>query len=92
MAKEYKFSIIIYIDNEALLETTVSSITSDKDFFSKSVQIVLVDSLVTKESTELCLKYTDEYPENIYFVDCQGKNKAEGFSDARVICSGSYLG
>lgn len=91
MAKEYKFSISIYIDNEALLETTISSIISNKDFFRESVQLVLIDSLVTKESTELCLKYTDEYPENIYFVDCQGKNKAESFNDARVICSGSYL-
>ncbi len=91
MSKEYKFSINIYIDNESLLETTVSSFTLDKDFFRNSVQLILVDSLVTKESTELCLKYTDEFPENIFFVDCQGKSMAESFNDARVICVGSYL-
>ncbi len=91
MSKEYKFSINIYIDNESLLETTISSFTSDKEFFRSSVQLILIDSLVTKESTELCLKYTDEFPENIYFVDCQGKGMAESFNDARVICLGSYL-
>ena len=91
MAKEYKFSISVYIDNEELLPATIASITTDKEFFRNSVQVVLIDSLVTKESTELCLKYTDEYPENIYFVDCQGENMAECFSDARVICTGSYI-
>lgn len=91
MSKEYKFSINIYIDNELLLETTISSLTENKEFFRSSIQLVLIDSLVTKESTELCLKYTDEFPENIYFVDCQGKGMAESFNDARVICLGSYL-
>lgn len=91
MSKEYKFSINIYIDNESLLETTVSSLTEDKEFFRSSIQLVLIDSLVTKESTELCLKYTDSFPENIYFVDCQGKGMAESFNDARVICLGDYL-
>lgn len=91
MAKDYKFSISVYIDNEELLPATIASITADKEFFRNSIQIVLIDSLVTKESTELCLKYTDDYPENIYFVDCQGENMAECFSDARVICTGAYV-
>ena len=53
MAKDYKFSISVYIDNEELLPATIASITADKEFFRNSIQIVLIDSLVTKESTEL---------------------------------------
>lgn len=34
MAKDYKFSISVYIDNEELLPATIASITADKEFFA----------------------------------------------------------
>lgn len=91
MASDFNFTVNIYIDNVSLIDDAVSSYVKNRDFFLDNIQLVLIDSLCTAESTAICFKYTDRYPDNICFVDCCGKSAAESYNEARVVSAGTFI-
>ncbi len=91
MARNYFFSINLLIKSESHLENSINSVIGNKKFFSENVQLLLIDTVCSDFSTELCSKYSSMFPENVYFIDCAGKTVAESYNDAAPLCSGQYV-
>ena len=78
--KQYKFSVIIPIYNvEEYLEDAIKSVINQSIGFEENIQIILINDGSTDKSEKICLKYAQDYPENIIYV----KQKNEGVSSAR---------
>ena len=77
---KYKFSVVIPIYNvEKYLEETIKSVIGQTIGFKENIQMILVNDGSADKSEEICLRYKDEYPENIIYV----KQKNAGVSAAR---------
>ena len=78
--KQYKFSVIMPIYNvEEYLDDAIKSVINQSIGFEENIQIVLINDGSTDNSEKICLKYAQDYPENIIYV----KQKNEGVSSAR---------
>ena len=91
MPKKFFFSINLLIKSDSHLEKSIASVIGDESFFLENVQLILIDSLCSKLSLDICTKYSKKYPENIYFVDASDKNEYECYNDAKPLCTGIYL-
>lgn len=91
MPKQFFYSINLLIKSDSHLEKAIASIVADEAYFLENVQLILIDSLCSKLSLNICSQYNKKYPENIYFVDAAGKNEAAAYNDARPLCSGTYM-
>lgn len=77
---KYKFSVIIPIYNvEKFLHETVDSVIAQTIGFKKNIQIILVNDGSPDNSEEICLKYVEEYPDNIKYI----RQENAGVSAAR---------
>ncbi len=90
MPKSYFFSINLLIKNELHLPQAVGELMADRDFFLEHVQLLLIDTVCSSESIAQCLSYSEEYPDNIFFIDASGKKPAACYNDARELCAGQY--
>ena len=80
MKHKFKFSVIVPIYNvEKYLEATILSVIRQTINFKKNVQMVLVNDGSTDNSEEICIKYTQKYPNNIIYI----KQENSGVSSAR---------
>lgn len=91
MPKKYFFSINLLIKSDTNIEKSISSVISDEKFFSENIQLILIDSIGSESSLNICTKYSRMYPDNIFFVDSIGKPAAECYNDARMLCTGQYV-
>ena len=91
MSKKYFFSINLLIKSDTNLEKSISAIISDEAFFSENIQLILIDSVGSDLSLNICSKYSSRFPNNIFFVDCINKTPAECYNDARMLCTGRYI-
>ena len=90
-SEKYFFSINLLIKSDSHLEKSITSILSNEAFFKDHIQLLLINSVGSDFTHEICSKYIAMYPENIHFVDTVGKSNADGYNDARPICSGQYI-
>lgn len=80
MKYKFKFSVIIPVYNVAdYIGETIQSVIDQTIGFEKNIQIILVNDGSTDQSEEVCLKYKEQYPDNIIYV----KQKNAGVSVAR---------
>lgn len=91
MPKKYFFSINLLIKSDSNIEKSISSVISDEKFFSENIQLILIDSVGSDFSLNICSKYSRMYPNNIFFVDCAGKSPSESYNDARMLNTGKYI-
>lgn len=78
--KQYKFSVIMPIYNvEKYLEDAIKSVINQSIGFEENIQIILINDGSTDNSEKICLKYAQDYPDNIIYI----KQKNEGVSSAR---------
>ncbi len=91
MPKQYFFSINLLIKNDDHIEEAVSSVTADETFFLEHVQLILVDSVCSDKSIAICSQYSENFPDNIFFVDTSGKKPAACYNDAVSLCTGQYI-
>lgn len=88
----YKVSVIIPVYNvEKYVGKTIESVIKQNINFRKNVEIILVNDGSVDNSEKVCLKYRDQYPDNIkYFY-----KKNSGVSDTRNFgyskSSGKYI-
>lgn len=79
MNKKFKISVIIPIYNvEDYIEETIQSIINQSIGFN-NIQLILVNDGSTDNSEKICLKYKNEYPDNIDYIS----QKNQGVSAAR---------
>lgn len=77
---KYKFSVIIPIYNvESYLEETIESVINQSIGFEENIEIILVNDGSPDNSEEICIRYRDQYPNNIKYI----KQKNAGVSAAR---------
>ncbi len=91
MPKKFFFSVNLIIRSDSHLENTIASVISDEAFFLENIQLILIDSVCSTMSLEICTKYSRKYPDNIYFVDAFQKNDSECYNDAKALCTGKYI-
>ena len=79
-AYRYKFSVVIPVYNvEDYVEETILSVINQTIGFKKNIQIILVNDGSTDNSEEICLKYSNKFPDNIKYI----KQNNSGVSAAR---------
>ncbi|MFD2922547.1 bifunctional glycosyltransferase/CDP-glycerol:glycerophosphate glycerophosphotransferase [Halobacillus naozhouensis] len=77
---EFLFSIIIPVYNvEDYIGETIQSVIDQTLDFETHVQIILVNDGSPDNSEEVCLRYSEQYPNNVYYV----KKDNGGVSSAR---------
>lgn len=91
MAKEYIFSVCLYIDSDSNLERSIEGIIGKEDFFKGNMQLLLLDKLCSAYTIGLCEKYTSAYPENIFFIECRGESRVKAYNNARPLASGRFI-
>lgn len=91
MPKQYFFSINLLIRNDEHIEQAISSLTADETFFPEHVQLILVDSVCSDKSIAVCTKYSEDFPDNIFFVDTSGKKSGACYNDSVPLCTGQYI-
>lgn len=91
MPKKFFFSVNLIIRSDSHLENTIASVIADEAFFLENTQLILIDSICSTLSLEICTKYSRKYPDNIYFVDAYQKNDSECYNDAKPLCTGKYI-
>ena len=77
---KYKFSVIIPIYNvEDYLSEAIESVINQTIGFKENIQLILINDGSTDNSEAICLKYKQEFPENIVY----DKQQNAGVSSAR---------
>ena len=65
----FLFSVIISIYNTGkYLNDSINSLLNQTIGFEKNIQLILVNDGSTDNSEDICLKYMNEYPKNIFYV------------------------
>ena len=78
--QNFKFSVIIPVYNaERYLHEAIDSIINQTIDFKTNIQLILINDGSTDKSEEVCLKYKEQYPNNIIYF----KQKNSGVSSAR---------
>ena len=83
MPKSFFYSIDLLIKSDSNLNKAISSVIADEAFFLENIQLILIDSICSEQSVEICTEYNRKYPQNIYFVDAAGKSEAAAYNDAK---------
>ncbi len=91
MAKSFFYSINLLIKSDSHLQKAIASVISDESYFSENVQLILIDTVCSEQSMAICSEYNKKYPDNVWFIDAQGKNDAASYNDARSFCLGRYI-
>ena len=91
MPNSFFYSINLLIKSDSHLQKAIASVIADESYFLENVQLILIDTVCSEQSIEICSEYNKKYPDNIWFVDAQGKSEAASYNDARGLCFGKYI-
>ena len=71
------FSVVMACYNaENYLDETINSLLGQSFSFGSNIQLILVDDGSTDKTAEICLKYQNQYPNNIIYL--HQKNQGQG--------------
>ena len=91
MNNEFKFSIIIAIYNtEDFLEEAIESIINQSIGFD-DIELILVDDGSTDGSKDICLRYKEQYPNNIQYSYQENQGQATARNNGMKFARGKYL-
>ena len=75
--KNKVFSVVMACYNsEKYLDETIQSLIGQSFSFGSNIQLILVDDGSTDNTKEICLKYQNQYPDNIIYLS--QKNQGQG--------------
>ena len=86
------FSVVMACYNaENHLDETINSLLGQSFSFGSNIQLILVNDGSTDKTAEICLKYQNQYPENIIYLhqENQGQGAARNFGLKYV--KGKYI-
>ena len=86
------FSVVMACYNaENHLDETINSLLGQSFSFGSNIQLILVDDGSTDKTAEICLKYQNQYPDNIIYLhqENQGQGAARNFGLKYV--KGKYI-
>ena len=89
---KYKFSVIMPVYNvEKYLEEAIKSIINQSIGFEENIQLILVNDGSTDNSEKICIKYRDEYPENIVYIKQENKGVSSARNTGMMYIEGEYV-
>ncbi len=91
MDKQFFFTINLLIKSDTNIKNAISSVIGDEKFFLQHTQLVLIDTIGSTLSTEVCTEYSSKYPDNVFFVDAIGESVQDGYNHASALWSGQYV-
>jgi len=89
---KFKFSIITAVYNvEQFLDECIESVLKQDIGFEKNIQLILVDDGSTDRSGEICDKYAQKYPNNIFVIHKKNGGVASARNEGLKFAYGNYL-
>lgn len=88
----YKFSVIIPVYKaEKYLEETIKSVLKQTIGFQKNIQMILVNDGSPDHSKEICEKYVQKYPDNIFYLEQKNQGVSVARNNGLKLAKGSYI-
>ena len=91
MANKFFFTVNLLIRSDANIKKAINSVIGDEKFFRQNIQLILIDTIGTLISTEICAQYSALHPDNIFFVDAVGESIPNAYNYASALSSGKYV-
>ncbi len=90
--KEFHFSIIMAFKNSELyIKEAIESLINQSLDFETYVQLILVDDGSEDNSKNICLEYSEQYPENIILLSQENKGVANARNQGLHYATGKYI-
>lgn len=86
------FSVVIACYNTAkYLDECINSIIGQSFSFGSNIQLILVDDGSTDNTREICLKYQNQYPDNIFYLYQENKGQGAARNLGLEYANGKYI-
>ena len=90
--EQYIFTIIMAVYNvEEYLEEAIQSVINQTLDFGKHVQLILVNDGSPDNSEHLCLRYSEEYPNNIFYISKENGGVSSARNEGLKYAEGKYI-
>ena len=90
--EQYIFTIIMAVYNvEEYLEEAIQSVINQTLDFGKHVQLILVNDGSPDMSEHLCLRYSEEYPNNIFYISKENGGVSSARNEGLKYAEGKYI-
>lgn len=90
--KYKEFSVIIVCNNsERFLDETIRSILDQSFSFESNIQLILVDAGSVDDTSTICKKYVNLYPENIIYIYQNNFNLSDARNEGLKYATGKYV-
>lgn len=88
---KYKFSIIIPVyDVEDYIEETIESVVN-QTIGIENIQIIFINDGSPDNSEEICLKYKEQYPDNITYIKQENAGVSAARNKGKEYAEGKYI-
>lgn len=89
---QYKFSIVMAVYNvEPFIKEAIESILNQDIGFENNIQLILVDDGSTDNSGEICDKYQNVYPDNIFVIHKTNGGVSSARNAGLPLIKGKYI-
>ena len=86
------FSVVMACYNaENHLDETINSLLGQSFSFGSNIQLILVDDGSTDKTAEICLKYQNQYPDNIIYLHQENKGQGAARNFGLKYVKGKYI-
>lgn len=94
MSKSYKynFSVIVPVYNAGdYLEETIESVINQTIGFKDNIELILVNDGSSDNSEDICIKYANEYPENVRYIKQENGGVSKARNNGLKNANGKYI-
>ncbi len=90
-SNEYNISVVMAVYNtEDFLGEAIDSLINQTIGF-ENVELILVDDGSTDKSKDICLKYQNQFPENIVYIHQENQGQATARNNGMKAARGKYI-
>lgn len=91
LQEKFSISVIMLINNDEDMESRFSKFLSNPEYFSEHVELIIVDSEYSDSSMNPCFRLKEQYPNNVSYFSCPGKNLASCYNLGLQNAVGTYI-
>ena len=89
---DYKFTVVTPVYQvEEYLKDTIESVINQTVGFQENIQLILVNDGSLDNSEEICLKYQEQYPDNILYLKKENGGVSSARNEAFPYIRGKYV-
>lgn len=91
MKEEIYFSMIVYVDDEDLLEKSLKSIVDATPHVRNKIKIIVADAVASETTKKVCTDISKVLNENQYvYIDVEGESIGEAYNKTLKYTEGRY--